>query len=830
MDANGLRFWLLADSRDWVAATPPLHYDPRRLSLQLPATRLLEALEPGEIAGAEAAARTRLEQTPATLDAYGTRAWWDADAGQVLATGAAQGAIAIFSAPAETDMTDLAMGWDGILYAATSAGINQIDRRGRWEPALLSTVDFTPWRLAADPAGGVWALDPDRGLARLTGRPLRDRPATQSAADRPRPEEENPHPPTLRLLDAQPWGVDETPVAIACSAAGCVALLLWLAGGEAGVRLLREDESWSPVVELRNAGRPYSLAWIGADRLALLIPRFAEEAPVYPVPQDVLTSLPDAGTLAIDPVGDFFPLQGFDAGPYLHVVDETPHYPVRDGSRPLHALSFPTFAKSGTAVNARMLDSGGAGTVWHRLYLEAALPSQGGITIWLAATDAPDDPIEEWYAHRCGERYTGVPGPRAAWLPEGSELPFQPGLRRCPDRPGRAGLFTVLIQRATRRVRALRGRYLHVRVEMEGDGRATPELWALRAYAGRFSYRDQYLADVYGETAFGPDADRVVAADERTTAADFLERFLANFEGMLTPLEDRIAHAYLLTDPRTTHADALDWLGSWIGITFDPAYPPDRRRSLLQNTPELCRRRGTLGGLELALEVATGGGISRGDLLVFENFRLRRTFATILGADLADEEDPLLAGLTSSGNSHVGDTLFLGDDAGKAFLALFELEDALDAEEADALQALFDALAFRATVMVHDEVDEQDLTLIRRVVELETPAHVETGIALASYPFIVGIADLVGFDSYLRAQEPIRPVRIDTSRIGLRDIVQRPPSLDPRLEGAWPSAPIQDRPQADAGSDRTVTFPIDARGSRAGRGSGIDRYRWTWLK
>ena len=66
--------------------------------------------------------------------------------------------------------------------------------------------------------------------------------------------------------------------------------------------------------------------------------------------------------------------------------------------------------------------------------------------------------------------------PRAAWERAPSELPGRPGLAPWTLDRDRRGLFTVLIQNASARVRRLVGRYLWVRVELFGDGRAGPDI------------------------------------------------------------------------------------------------------------------------------------------------------------------------------------------------------------------------------------------------------------------------------------------------------------------------------------------------------------------
>jgi phage tail-like protein len=473
--------------------------------------------------------------------------------------------------------------------------------------------------------------------------------------------------------------------------------------------------------------------------------------------------------------------------------------------------------------------------VWHRLYIEAVIPPQCGARILLAATEDFRMPLRtsaEWYEHHLGDVVDPEARgevPRAAWTREPSELPFHRGLLPCPPAEERSGLFTVLIQRPRRRVRTLQGRYLWVRLLLSGNGRATPEIAALRAYGSRFSYLNRYLPELYREQVFGGDADRRA----RSTPADFLERFLDNFEGILTPLEDRIASSYLLTDASATPDEALEWLASWVGLTFDPAYPPDRRRALLQATPDLHRARGTLRGLSLALETATDGGVSGGDIVILEDYRLRRTVATILGADLADEDDPLLAGRVSSGNSIVGDTLVLGDEHRREFLALFSAELETTATEDAAIARLFDDLAHRVTVLVHEEVDDQDFGLIRRIVDLETPAHVLSRVIPARYSFLVGMASLVGVDTYLAHRPGRAPARVGESRIGVKDFVQRAASLDPRLEGgregaasvAPPSPPIA-RLDAPGEVPFGDSITLDGSGSRAAPPRVIVRHDW----
>jgi hypothetical protein len=138
----------------------------------------------------------------------------------------------------------------------------------------------------------------------------------------------------------------------------------------------------------------------------------------------------------------------------------------------------------------------------------------------------------------------------------------------------------------------------------------------------------------------------------------------------------------------------------------------------------MARWRGTLRGLSLALDLATGGAVRGGEIVILEDFRLRRTFATILGADLDDEQDPLTAGLATSGNSYVGDTLFLGEEERREFLALFHSELPVTDSEQEDIDSLTADLAHRVTVLVHQAVEPQDLGLM----PLHRRARPRTGV------------------------------------------------------------------------------------------------------
>ncbi len=890
MNANGLQFWMLSQAADWnLPATPSLYFSAKSKRL-----RLLSASSEVRPPEDPVAASTLAGLVPVALDGFDSYARWDSASGHVVAGGGGPGEVPIYAAPSTQAVTDLALGYDDVLYVAVGGSLVLIDRRNRWPNTTLSVPGFTFWRLAAVEEGGVLALDAQgRQLGRVAGAPLQTGPVDVPNPGILRSCQQNPDPPQIVARYPLPAAVTGTdvPVAFCAMGSGEYAILSWNHQAPYSfVRTFSESSGFGQAVHLAGALQPYTIGWIGAEQIAVLVTN-SSEALIYDL---------EEGTVAIS-ASDSYVLAGANLGPFAHTLRAPPRYPnpawfetpppqwmpatsysvgesildfngavqtvqaagtsgfaaptwnavprgaTQEGSvtwanagsvppmLPLVPLSLNSFAVSGSTdpANPQTFDSGSTQTVWHRLFLEAIVPPNCGVLAWLAAADSVDG-FTSWYPHVFGSADTSTiqesmlqDAPRAVWQSEACEVPFATPLLAGETVQDRQGLFMVLVQRAGTAVRSLQGRYLGVRLALNGDRRNTPEIAALRVYASRFSYVDHYLPAIYRENKFGSDAD----ANGPSTHRDFFERFVNLFEAQLTRIEDRVASSYLLTRSESAPASALDWLGGWVGI--DPnGYPPARKRARLEAIPDLYRQRGTAPGITEALDVATNGLCTRGAIIVIEDFRMRHIFATILGADLSIKDDPLLPGYSASSNSFVGDSLFLGDPGIQAELQALYATNLNIPGSQQQTEALYDRFANRITVFVHDQVESVDFALVQSVVNQEKPAHVLAVVQRASQAFMIGLASLVGVNTYLGEEPQRQTVTLDVSSIGRYDVVTHMPSLDPRLGGwqgytEWPN-PVA-RLQAPASVAQGATINLDASGSTASPGATLIEYQWSLL-
>jgi phage tail-like protein len=488
----------------------------------------------------------------------------------------------------------------GFLYFDLHAGGCPVLRR--W-PA---DVSFEPFDFAPRPGGGFFALDRRHRALWEIDRHFEVVAAPSASPSSPEAEWDA-FAPRGELRPSQPaWprriqSADALPVEAADPIAvealpDCSVLILDRDGGDGfaavvryrdGVR--RGSASACGILDLIEATRRAEFRLVGHDFAVLLGQGQPDDPPapsVYIVsatgnqvfafdlhydqasttlePVHVLTG---AAAGPLREVHAYFPLRLF-GGKGLVAHGEQIYYDFGQSWVPLVAQHRPRFIHEARLFTPlERFDSEQPDCTWHRLMLDACLPAETSLEVFTRAhNDRAQLELLPWQKE-----------PKPHRRATGSELPWWPASKQRD-----VVTWELLFQRAT-------GRYLQLQLRLIGNGRATPRLRALRAYAPRFSYLKNYLPAVYWDD---------------TPSASFLERFLANPEGQLTALEDKIATVQLLLDPKTAPAEALEWLASWFGIALDPRWDEQRRRLFLQHTLEFFQYRGTIRGLVMALRLA----------------------------------------------------------------------------------------------------------------------------------------------------------------------------------------------------------------------------------
>jgi phage tail-like protein len=596
-----------------------------------------------------------------------TTTFWPTDACDKPAAPADSGfrACPPVQPPPPATLQGLAITEDHYLVVGTLAS-------GRAQPGLLLfdlysggpprhrawPVAFEPFDLDARTGGGVWVLD--RGQHRIWELDRRfdivTAPKPDATSEPPvftnadgSPASRSVVPAPIRLDDA-PLVPAIEPIAVAAFPIGGV-LVLDRNGGDGFARVY-----W--LNDRRVRGIPASTI-VMTERIAsndglapfsLVAHDFAVRARLADDPSDWVARLfvvaqdgnqayafgvsVRGDQLSLHALTDYYPMRLF-GGRALVSSSGNAWYDCGETWVTLVAQDRPRYAEDGE-IWSPIFDSGLPACVWHRLMLDACIPHGAAVEVWTRASDEwREIMLHEWLSEPERRALGAPPQPASSdpsstnelieWQlepsprlrPNGSELPYLPettGANR--------GTWELLLQRA-------QGRYLQVKLVLRGDGRSTPRIRALRIWYPRFSYLERYLPAIY--------------RDDKPSA-DFIDRFLANFEGTFTTIEDRIAAAQMLFDVDTAPAAAIDWLGQWFGVVFDPSWDEQRRRLLLRHAPAFFAARGTIRGLQLALRLTLddcvddtlftdGSNKARGSagVRIVEKFRTRRTPRALVG-------------------------------------------------------------------------------------------------------------------------------------------------------------------------------------------------------
>ena len=660
MDANGTRFHLILGERDWLAGTDesgtplsaavtapvaPCVSDPPGLGWNGPGQTLTLRPCSFEFTAPPADVPPRLEDRRGTArDMYGNAYWiassrsevrvkssgsghvsrfWAADGGTACPRPIGAGRFRVRppdappSPPPPLALGGLAVTRDHYLVAGVmdTPGLLVFDLHAGGAPRTIcwpKGVAFTPWDIAARDEGGVFVLDrAERRLWELDRRlEVLGPTATAPAGSGFTPLGTDPCPivclPAIALtIDAAAALDAEDPIAVEALADGTV-LVLDRAPSQPDSQLLRYRDGTRIAQASLEAlrGRAFDMA-------------LRPPAGATPVDQTHrIEFVDDEGNqgfsfrLAIDGdaitltrIDEYLPMRLF-GGKGLLAGGGLVFYDIEDDFIPLVPQRRPRYTRRGTVITTAF-DGKESSCVWHRLLIDATMPPDTGVEVWSrAANEGADLAAAPW-------RKEPVPRRRTS----GSERPYaEERDHEC------AGTWETLFQSA-------RGRFLQLKIEVKGNGRATPRLAAVRLYYPRFSYLQRYLPAVYREEG---------------GSASFLDRYLANVEGLFTSIEDRIAATQVLLDVLAAPAEALPWLATWFGVALDPAWDENKRRLFLRHAMQFFAWRGTMRGLTMALSLAlcddpddsifadAAAGRPRG-LRIVERFRTRRRPAVAVG-------------------------------------------------------------------------------------------------------------------------------------------------------------------------------------------------------
>jgi phage tail-like protein len=374
------------------------------------------------------------------------------------------------------------------------------------------------------------------------------------------------------------------------------------------------------------------------------------------------------------------------------------------------------YARRGTWLSDA-LDSATYRCQWHRIELTLSqLPPGSQVTVSTYTADVEDDidppppPAPDSALWAAGYTLTGT-----LQSPDGV-APVDPANIR-PGAPGNDFL-----------IRSGEGRYLWLKIELQGDGYGTPVIDALRAYFPRDSYL-RYLPAVY-------------SADDDSRR--FLEHFLAIFQTEWDALEEAIATTARYFDPAAVPATGgfLENLASWLALPLEGTWTQEQKRVLLAAAPHVYPERGTAAGLrrylQAYLENITGlSAAQQGSYpLLLEGFRERRQLM------LASDRGDLGRRAQLWGPAQVG----------RLQLDVFAQEGQVRlVSTGDPEHDIFDTYAHRFRVFVPAAwVRTSDAeTMLRRALDAEKPAQTVYDLCLVEPRFRVGLQSTVGIDTII---------------------------------------------------------------------------------
>ncbi|HIW34280.1 MAG TPA: hypothetical protein IAA29_15975 [Candidatus Paenibacillus intestinavium] len=134
------------------------------------------------------------------------------------------------------------------------------------------------------------------------------------------------------------------------------------------------------------------------------------------------------------------------------------------------------------------------------------------------------------------------------------------------------------------------GRYLWIFIELIGSSMHSPIIESMEVYFPRSSYLT-YLPSIYQRDA---------------TSQDFLSRYLSIYQSLIEDTDQQIASVTRSLEPNQVSGRSLKWLLGWLGIESDDYWSEDQLRELMKEAPKLYSMRGTKYAIETLVRIYTG--------------------------------------------------------------------------------------------------------------------------------------------------------------------------------------------------------------------------------
>jgi phage tail-like protein len=388
--------------------------------------------------------------------------------------------------------------------------------------------------------------------------------------------------------------------------------------------------------------------------------------------------------------GGYTVKQTYSSGNAVELVfDSDGNLVVADGSGQVNVLGAnELYELSGTYYSSG-LDSRVYNCVWDRVWLRATIPAGCRVFIETLASEAEKTNAEL------------ISLPDSRWTRAGT-------LSRTGD-----GDWDCLIQSEP-------GRYLFLRLILEGEGLDTPSIFEARAFLPRKTSL-QYLPATFSADVEG---------------RRFLEGLLSITDTiLLRGIGGRISAMAALFDPASSPSgdagepDFLSWLAGWLGLALEYHWPVGKRRELVAAAHRLYRLRGTPEGLREHLRIYSGHEPS-----ILENFKLRKW--VVLGASR-------LGGRSNLWSADIVNRLELNQHA--------ELDSVQLIDSQDPLRDPFWVTAHRFSVFVPapESAGDSERAQLQKIVDLAKPAHTEAKVHLLKPRFRIGYQSFVGVDTVL---------------------------------------------------------------------------------